>query len=80
MCDKLHIKDETTMPTNLDLDDALIQEAQKVGAHKSKKAAVNAALAEYIRRHKQAAIVELFGKIDFDEEWDYKAARDRKRP
>lgn len=68
------------MPTNLDLDDNLIQEAQRVGAHKSKKAAVNAALEEYIKRHKQAALVDLFGKIEFDPDWNYKAARERRRP
>jgi hypothetical protein len=68
------------VPTNLDLDDRLIEEAQKLGSHKSKKAAVNAALEEYIKRHKQAEIVRLFGSIDFDPEWDYKAARNRRRP
>ena len=67
------------MPTNLDLDDRLIQEAQSVGGHKSKKAAVNAALEEYIKRHRQAAVVQLFGKIDFDSQWAYKAARERRR-
>jgi Bacterial antitoxin of type II TA system, VapB len=68
------------MPTNLDLDDWLIQEAQRIGAHKSKKAAVNAALEEYIKRRKQAAIIDLFGKVDFDSTWNYKAARRRQRP
>jgi Bacterial antitoxin of type II TA system, VapB len=68
------------MPTNLDLDDRLIQEAQRIGAHKSKKAAVNAALEEYIKRRKQAAIIELFGKVDFDSTWNYKTARRRQRP
>jgi hypothetical protein len=68
------------MPTNLDLDDRLIQEAQRIGAHKSKKAAVNAALEEYIKRRKQAAIIDLFGKVDFDSTWNYKAARRRQRP
>ena len=37
------------MATNLDLDDNLIREAQVLGCHKTKKAAVNAALAEYVR-------------------------------
>lgn len=68
------------MPTNLDLDDDLIEEAQRLGSHKSKKAAVNAALEEYVKRHKQAEILKLFGKIDFDPNWDYKQARNRRRP
>ncbi len=68
------------MATNLGLDDRLILEAQKIGKHKSKKEAVNAALAEYVRRRKQLGIVELFGTIDYDPSYDYKAERSRKRP
>jgi Arc/MetJ family transcription regulator len=34
------------MPTNLDLDDRLIEEAQKLGKHRTKKDAVTAALGE----------------------------------
>ncbi len=65
------------MPTNLALDDTLIVEAQKVGHHKSKKSAVTAALVEYIQRHRQSEIIELFGKIDFDTNYDYRKARTR---
>lgn len=68
------------MATNLGLDDRLILQAQKIGKHKSKKEAVNAALAEYVRRRKQLGIVELFGTIDYDSSYDYKAERSRKRP
>jgi hypothetical protein len=67
------------MATNLALDDKLIEEARKIGKHKTKKAAVTAALEEYVQRHKQARIVELFGTIDFDPTYDYKAERKRKR-
>jgi hypothetical protein len=63
------------MATNLDLDDAVIEEAQSLGGHKTKKAAVSAALDEYVKRRKQARIVELFGTIDYDPTYDYKAAR-----
>ena len=66
------------MPTNLDIDDRLVVEAQKLGEHKSKKDAVNRALAEYVRRHKQQKILELFGKIDWEKDYDYKAARKRR--
>ncbi len=67
------------MPTNLDLNDRLILEAQKLGGFKSKKQAVNAALSEFVRRHRQAGIIKLFGTVDFDPRWDYKKAR-RRRP
>ncbi len=36
------------MPTNLALDDKLIEEARYAGGHKTKKEAVTAALAEYV--------------------------------
>lgn len=67
------------MPTNLDLDDRLIEEAQKLGQHRTKKDAVNAALGEYIQRRKQQDILALFGTIEFDEAYDYKRERTRKR-
>ena len=52
------------MATNLALDDKLINEAVRVSAHRTKKAAVTHALIEYIQRHKQRAILDLFGKLD----------------
>lgn len=61
--------------TNLDLDDALINQARKLGKHRSKKEAVNAALEEYVRRKKQLRVLELFGKIHFDPGYDHKALR-----
>ncbi|HET9406444.1 MAG TPA: type II toxin-antitoxin system VapB family antitoxin [Candidatus Sulfotelmatobacter sp.] len=67
------------MATNLALDDKLIEEARKMGGHKSKKDAVTTALQEYVRRHKQARIIEAFGTVDFDPAYDYKAGRRRKR-
>lgn len=67
------------MATNLALDDALIEEARKIGAHKTKKDAVTAALDEYIQKRKQREIINLFGTIDFDPEYDYKAQRRKKR-
>jgi hypothetical protein len=66
------------MPTNLAIDDGLIAEAQKVGHHRTKKEAVTAALDEYIRKRKQLDIIEMFGKVDFDENYDYKRERERK--
>jgi hypothetical protein len=65
--------------TNLGLDDKLINEARKIGNHKSKKAAVTAALEEYIQRRKRLRILDLFGKIGYDPRYDYKAERRRKR-
>jgi Bacterial antitoxin of type II TA system, VapB len=65
------------MATNLALDNKLILEAQKVGKHKTKKEAVTTALREYIDHKKQLAITSLFGKIEFDPNYNYKRARKR---
>ena len=67
------------MATNLALDDKLILEAQRAGKHKTKKDAVTAALAEYVKRRKQLRVLEAFGTFDFDPAYDYKAER-RRRP
>jgi Arc/MetJ family transcription regulator len=65
------------MPTNPALDDRLIEEARRVGGHKTKEEAVTAALGEYVRRRKQLQILDAFGTIDFDPTYDYKAERRR---
>ena len=61
------------------INDNLVKEAKRVGSHRTKQDAINAALEEYVRRHRQRRIVEAFGTIDFDPEYDYKAERRRKR-
>ena len=63
------------MPTNLALDDRLLEEAQRIGGHRTKKATVTEALQEYIQRRKQAKIVDLFGTVEFDSKYDYKKQR-----
>jgi len=67
------------MPTNLAIDDRLIEEAKKLGKHRTKRETVNAALDEYIRRRKQQKIINLFGSIEYDPHYDYKSERRRGR-
>jgi Arc/MetJ family transcription regulator len=67
------------MPTNLAIDDRLIEEAKKLGGHRTKKETVTAALDEYIRRRKQQDILSLFGTIEYDDAHDYKRERRSKR-
>ena len=67
------------MPTNLAIDDRLIEQAQKLGRHRTKKDTVNAALDEYIRRRKQTALIPLFGTVEYDANYDFKRERAKKR-
>lgn len=66
------------MPTNLAIDDRLLQQAQRVGKHRTKRETVNAALSEYIARRKQLKILSLFGAIEYSPNYDYKRERRQK--
>ena len=63
------------MATNLALDDTLLNEALSIGGFKSKKETVNTALKEFVERRKQKEILQLFGSMPFDDDYDYKKAR-----
>ena len=65
------------MATNLSIDPALLDEALAVAGEKTKKATVTRALQEFIARRRQRELVELFGKLDWDEDFDYKRERSR---
>jgi len=65
------------MATNLQINDELILKAVRLGGHKTKKAAVSKALVEYIQHLEQEKILSMFGKIDYDPEYDYKKQRRR---
>lgn len=65
------------MATNLALDPNLIDRAVAVSGEPSKKAAVTLALKEFIARREQARIVELLGKLQWDDSFDLKAERSR---
>ncbi len=63
------------MATNLELDDQLILEAKRLGNFATKREAVTAALEEFVQRRKQLEILDLFGKVEFDPDYDYKKNR-----
>jgi len=63
------------MATNLAIDDKLIESARVIGKHRTKKAAVTEALIEYIERRKQIDVLELFGKVEYDPDYNYKEQR-----
>jgi hypothetical protein len=66
------------MPSNLAIDDNLLELAKKIGKHKTKKAVVNEALQEYIQRRKQFQITNMFGSVDYSDDYDYKNQRNIK--
>jgi hypothetical protein len=65
------------MSTNLALDPELLDLALEVSGERTKKAAVTKALQEFIARRQQRRLVELFGSLDWDPEFDYKVERSR---
>jgi Arc/MetJ family transcription regulator len=66
------------MPTNLAIDDRLLDQAKSVGGYKTKRETVNEALREFIQRRQRAALAEVFGKIEYDPTYDYKKERRRR--
>lgn len=65
------------MATNLAIDPALLDRALELSGQPTKKAAVTLALEEFIARREQRRILELAGTVEWDESYDYKAARRR---
>ena len=65
------------MATNLAINEELLREALEVSGLKTKKDTVNLALKEFVNRHKQLEILNLFGKMDPDPDYDYKKGRMR---
>lgn len=66
------------MATNLSIDPELLDKALQVGGEKTKKATVNRALKEFIVRREKERLLDLFGKLDWNEEYDYKRERMRR--
>lgn len=64
--------------TNLQVDDKLILKAVKLDGHKTRKAAVTQALMENIEHLQQKRILSMFGKVDYDHQYDYKKQRSKK--
>ncbi len=66
------------MPTNLAIDDHLLEEALRIGGKRTKRETVNDALREYIQRRKRLKALEAFGTISMDPSYDYKKLRRRR--
>ena len=56
--------------TNIEIDDALLAEAQELAGTRTKKATVEYALAELIRRRKAKGLLAYRGAVDLDIDLD----------
>ena len=65
------------MATNLSIDPELLDRVLEVSGERTKKAAVTKALEEFIARRRQKRLLELMGKLEWDQGFDYKAERTR---
>jgi len=66
------------MATNLALNDELIDEARRLGGHRTKRQAVNEALEEYVAKRKRREVAKIFGQTDWDPDYDYKEERKKR--
>ena len=63
--------------SNLQLDDRLVAEAAALGKDRTKEEAVTQALTDYIRYLRQDRILDLFWRVEFDPDYDFKRQRAR---
>ncbi len=56
------------MRTNIEIDDDLMEKALKAGKAKTKKQVVEEALELYVRMQNQEKLLDLWGKIEIDDE------------
>ena len=63
------------MRTNIVIDDKLMEQAMRVSGLSTKKEVVDRALSEFVQRHTRKDLLELRGKIQFADNYDYRAMR-----
>ena len=56
------------MRTNVEIDDRLMEEALRLTGLQTKRAAVDLALRELVARHRQLGILDLRGRIHWDDD------------
>lgn len=61
------------MPTNLHIDDALLNRVMELGRFKTKREAVNEALRAKLELLKRQELLAAIGTVDFDPSYDRKA-------
>ena len=66
------------MPKDLDVDSELLEKTFASGGEKSKKATGNRVSQEFIVRQRQQRVLDLLGKLDWNDGYDYKRDRTRR--
>ena len=64
------------MRTNIEIDDSLMEKAVAISGLKTKKEVVERALIEFVANRSRKDLRDLRGKIQFANDYDYKAMRE----
>lgn len=67
------------MRTNIELDNELVAEAQKLSGIETKKGVVHEALRFFVETKRRKRLSDLRGKIELAPGYDYKALREERR-
>lgn len=65
------------MRTNVDIDNNLIKKAKTLSNIKTKKEIIRLALEEFIKSKERLNLMDLIGKIEFADGYDYKKLRNK---
>jgi Arc/MetJ family transcription regulator len=63
------------MRMTIELDQTIVEEAMSYAGVKSKRELVDLALREFVAARRRRDVSELFGKVQIDPDYDYKALR-----
>lgn len=63
------------MASNLAINKTLLNAAFEIGGYSSKKETANTIPQEFIQRRKSEELMQLFGTIEYDADYDYKKLR-----
>lgn len=65
------------MKIAIEIDDDLLQQAISLSDRPAANLLIEAALREYVQKRQQLKVLDLFGTIDYAEDYDYKQQRQR---
>jgi Arc/MetJ family transcription regulator len=63
------------MPTNIDIDEALLADVLAAGRYRTKREAVNSALREHLAMMRQREALALLGQFEFVPGWEDRSVR-----